>query len=189
MANEQGIRLHIGGKETRDGWQIFNVVAAPGVDYVGHCCDLSALPDGSCQEVYASHVLEHLAYNGELQRALREIRRVLEPGGTVRISVPDLEILCRLFLEPKLSVPDRFHIMRMMYGGRADQHDIHYVGFSFDFLSAFLSGAKFCNIRRVGEFGIFQDTSTLRLNGEFISLNVEAEKPLHAQEAPRAAAA
>ena len=138
-----GIRLHIGGKEVREGWRIFNVVPAPGVDYVGHCSDMSALADGSCREVYASHVLEHLGYDGELQRALREIGRVLEPGGLVRISVPDLEILCRFFLDPRLSVPDRFHVMRMIYGGRADRHDVHYVGLTFEFLAAFLTGAMF----------------------------------------------
>jgi predicted SAM-dependent methyltransferase len=174
---ETGIRLHIGGKEVREGWRIFNVVPAPGVDYVGHCADLSALADASCREVYASHVLEHLGYDGEVQRALQEIRRVLEPGGTVRISVPDLEILCRLFIEPKLTVQERFHVMRMMYGGRMDGHDVHYAGLSYDFLSAFLIGATFRNIRRVPEFGIFQDTSSLRFKGMLISLNVAAEKP------------
>jgi len=175
MAN--AIRLHIGGKESREGWKILNVVPAPGVDYVGHCSDLSALADGSCGEVYASHVLEHLGYNGELQRALAEIGRVLAPGGMVRISVPDLEVLCRFFLDPNLTVEERFHVMRMMYGGRMDEHDVHYVGLSFDFLAAFLAGAKFTNIRRVAQFGIFNDTSNLRLKGELISLNVEAEKP------------
>jgi predicted SAM-dependent methyltransferase len=179
-ANGSGIRLHIGGKEARDGWKIFNVVPGPGVDYIGHCADLSQLGDGSCREVYASHVLEHLGYNGELQRALQEIGRVLAPGGTVRISVPDLEVLCRLFLDPKLSVADRFHVMRMMYGGRMDQHDVHYVGLSQDFLAAFLTGAKLANVRRVPEFGIFNDTSSLRFKGELISLNIEADKPLAA---------
>lgn len=174
---DSGIRLHIGGREVREGWRIFNVIAAPGVDYVGHCADLSALGEGSCREVYASHVLEHLGYNGELQRSLAEIRRVLEPGGTVRISVPDLEILCRLFLDQRLTVAERFHVMRMMYGGRMDQHDIHYAGLSYEFLSAFLAGAAFTNIRRVAQFGIFDDTSSLRFKGVLISLNVEAEKP------------
>jgi predicted SAM-dependent methyltransferase len=174
---ENGIRLHIGGKEVREGWRIFNVVPAPDVDYIGHCSDLSVLGDGSCREVYASHVLEHLGYNGEIQRALQEIRRVLEPGGTVRISVPDLEVLCRLLLNPKLSMSERFHVMRMMYGGRADQHDVHYVGLTQDFLAAFLAGAAFTNIRRVPQFGIFQDTSALQYKGELISLNVEADKP------------
>lgn len=176
-ANGNGIRLHIGGKEVRDGWKIFNVVPGPGVDYIGHCCDLSALPTESCCEVYASHVLEHLGYNGELQRSLTEIRRVLQPRGTLRISVPDLDVLCRFFLDRKLTIEERFLVMRMMYGGRMDQHDVHYVGLSFEFLAVFLNDAKFSDVRRVEQFGIFNDASGLLFKGELISLNVEAHKP------------
>lgn len=46
---------------------------------------------------YASHVLEHLA-PGEAHRVLREIHRVLAPGGVVRIVVPDLEGIVRAYL-------------------------------------------------------------------------------------------
>jgi len=173
----KGIRLHIGGEEVRPGWRIFNVRPGPDVDYVGHCTDLSALEDRSCREVYASHVFEHLGYNGELQQALKEINRVLEPGGALRISVPDLEVLCRLLLHPTLSGKQRFHVMRMMFGGRTNPYDVHYVGLTFEFMGEFLHEASFCNVRRVTEFGIFNDASSLQFSGQLISLNVEAEKP------------
>src|SRR3954468_16802710 len=95
-----GIKLHIGGQEKREGWSIVDALPGPIVDYVGNCNDLSFLADESCSEVYASHVLEHLAYNGELQKTLKGIHRVLKPGGRLRASVPDLELLCQLFLNP-----------------------------------------------------------------------------------------
>jgi predicted SAM-dependent methyltransferase len=62
----EGIKLHIGGWEQREGWKILDTIPGPIVDYVGNCTDLTFLDDHSCCEVYASHVLEHLAYDGEL---------------------------------------------------------------------------------------------------------------------------
>lgn len=53
-------------------------------------------PDGIAQHVYLSHVLEHF-YLAEGTRILREIARVLRPGGTVRICVPDLEHVVGLY--------------------------------------------------------------------------------------------
>ena len=171
-----GIKLHIGGQEKREGWSILDALPGPIVDYVGNCNDLSFLPDESCSEVYASHVLEHLAYNGEIQATLKGIHRVLKPGGRFRASVPDLEVLCKLFLHPNNTSEGRFHIMRMMFGGRTTAFDIHYVGLSFEFLGSYLDEAGFRDIMRVPEFGVFKDTSTLKFGDAPISLNVEAFK-------------
>lgn len=46
-------------------------------------------PSGSFAAVYSSHTLEHL-YLAETQALLREVVRVLEPGGIARMVVPDL---------------------------------------------------------------------------------------------------
>jgi predicted SAM-dependent methyltransferase len=48
-------------------------------------------PSGSSRFVFFSHTLEHLAYPEEVNGVLAEIHRVLEPGGVVRIIVPDTE--------------------------------------------------------------------------------------------------
>lgn len=170
------MRLHIGGKEVREGWHILNINAAPGVDYVGDCTDLSPIPSQSCSEVYASHVLEHLGYDDDLLKALKEIHRVLQAGGRLRLSVPDLEILCRLFLNPNETPEGKFHIMRMMFGGRTDAYDVHYSGLTFDFMQNFLRLAGFKDIQRVREFNLFKDTSTLRFEQQLISLNMTALK-------------
>ena len=54
--------------------------------------------DGEIDAVYHSHVLEHL--EPEVARALlRECFRVLRPGGTLRIAVPDLEPMARAYLD------------------------------------------------------------------------------------------
>lgn len=47
------------------------------------------LADGSARAVYCSHVLEHL-WPETIERVVDECRRVLAPGGVLRIVVPDL---------------------------------------------------------------------------------------------------
>ncbi len=103
--------------------------------------------------------------------------RVLAPGGTLYVSVPDLAVLASLFLQKdKLTINERFHIMRMIFGGHVDRHDYHLVGLDEDFLVAFLQQAGFVNLRRTNSFGLFQDTSDMLVNGVPISLNVAADK-------------
>ena len=48
----------------------------------------------SVAAVYSSHMIEHLD-RGEARAFLAEVRRVLSPGGVVRIAAPDLSLLVR----------------------------------------------------------------------------------------------
>ena len=54
------MKLHLGGKQKKDGWTILNAIDAPEVDIVGDLMDLGQFDDESCDEVYASHILEHV---------------------------------------------------------------------------------------------------------------------------------
>jgi FkbM family methyltransferase len=56
------------------------------------------LPDASCDAVYSSHTIEHFDRAGA-RRFLMECRRVLKPGGILRLVAPDLEGLARSYLE------------------------------------------------------------------------------------------
>jgi predicted SAM-dependent methyltransferase len=169
-------RLHIGGKGAATGWKLLNIQPGEGVDYVGDIRDLSQFADASFDAVYGSHVLEHVGYQSALGETVRSIHRILRPGGKFFVSVPDLDVLCRLFANEKLGVNDRFHVMRMMFGGQMDEHDFHYVGLNADFLAGFLQRGGFGSIYRVPEFGIFNDTSSMRFQGVPISLNMIAIK-------------
>ena len=53
--------------------------------------------DGRFDVVYHSHTLEHLEQR-EGERLLQECRRVLAPGGVLRVVVPDLEQIARAYL-------------------------------------------------------------------------------------------
>ncbi len=54
-------------------------------------------PDEEFDVVYHSHVLEHFSRRGA-RGFLRECRRVLKPGGTLRVAVPDLELIAKTYL-------------------------------------------------------------------------------------------
>lgn len=171
-------KLHIGGISQSEGWEILNANPAPYVDHVCNANDLSRFADNTFAQLYASHVVEHFDYKEELPNALAQWNRVLEPGGTVFVSVPDIDILCSLMLQKdRLSTQERFHVMRMIFGGHADKYDYHVVGLNQEFLGSFLHFSGFVNIRRVQNFGLFADTSSMVFKGVPISLNMIAEKP------------
>ncbi len=174
---DEPLRLHIGGQRAQAGWKILDIQRGPHVDYVGHCGDLTTFRDHSISEIYASHVLEHLGFVAELPRALREFHRTLVPGGAVRISVPDLTVLCELFIDPALDFVERFQVMRMMFGGQIDAADFHRSGLNEEFLRDYLLDAGFIDITRTRNFGLFDDTSSMTFRDRPISLNLSARKP------------
>lgn len=63
-------------------------------------------PDQTFDAVYHSHVLEHIDRDGAAG-FLGECRRVLKPGGIVRIVVPDLETLARRYIAVVDALPSR----------------------------------------------------------------------------------
>jgi SAM-dependent methyltransferase len=82
-------RLHIGsGKARLEGWVNMDIQALPGVDVV---CDVTkGLGFSDVEAVFAEHFLEHLAL-ADAVHFLEECQRVLNPGGWVRLSTPNLE--------------------------------------------------------------------------------------------------
>src|ERR1700761_9647650 len=102
-------KLHIGGQVRKEGWEILDINPGPSVDHVSDAGNLGLFPNDTFAEVYASHVLEHFDYTGSLMAALKEWIRVMVPGGKLYVSVPDLDVLARLFLDREsLSYQDRF---------------------------------------------------------------------------------
>jgi predicted SAM-dependent methyltransferase len=173
-ASREPFRLHLGGLERREGWKVLNAQPGPHVDFVGTCDDLGRFADGSVDEVYASHILEHLSYFDELPRTLYEAARVMRPGGLLRVAVPDLEALAGLVTRPGMDFLGQFHVMRTIYGGQSDPWDYHKCGFTLEILRTLLACYRFGGVQRVGSFGLFQDCSELSLWGRPISLNVTA---------------
>ena len=159
-------------------WEVLDANPGPSVDHVANASDLRSFGDDTFEQIYASHVVEHFDYKDELVATLIEWRRVLIPGGTLFVSVPDLDVLARLFIDRRLlSAQDRFLVMRMIFGGHVDRYDYHLIGLNDEFLEYYLSSAGFIDMRRVSGFGLFADASILNLKDIPISLNMVARKP------------
>lgn len=177
--NMENRKLLIGGEEKAEGWEILNILPGKHVDHIGDAKDLSCFADGVFNEIYASHVLEHFDHNGTIDIALVEWNRVLRSGGTLYVSVPDMDVLSDLFLaKDKFTANDRFKIMRMIFGGHTNEHDYHYIGLNEEFLTFYLRQTGFVNIKKVERLGLFNDTSELEIDNRLVSLNMVAQKPI-----------
>lgn len=88
LATMERLRLNLGsGPKPRPGW--VNVDLQPDADLALDIRRPLPFPDASCDEIYAEHVLEHLAYPGEVEEVLADWFRVLARGGSISLGVPD----------------------------------------------------------------------------------------------------
>ncbi|MEQ8432521.1 MAG: methyltransferase domain-containing protein, partial [Roseovarius sp.] len=154
------------------------------VDHVGRVEDLSFIPDGSVKLIYACHVLEHFGRR-TYKDALKEWYRVLEPGGVLRLAVPDFGAAARLYMSGIL--PRGIEDVRgLVTGGQRDEYDFHGMIFDEASLSEALKEVGFSETRlwdwRETEHSHMDDYSQAYLphmdkeNGVLVSLNIEAVK-------------
>jgi len=124
----RNLQLHIGsGPYNLDGWINLDIFPAQLSTNV-----LWGLPftNGQCRQVFLSHLLEHLFYPTDAMALLKEIYRILEPGGVVRIVVPDIEQCLRAYQEGNAG----FFEKRVEHWGAGDgnatrlEHFLSYAG-------------------------------------------------------------
>lgn len=89
-----------------DAWRELrlDIDASVAPDLIGTMTDMSAVADASVDAIFSSHNIEHL-YPHEVPLALAEFRRVLKPDGFAIITCPDLQSVCALVAEDKLTDP------------------------------------------------------------------------------------
>jgi len=176
------IGINLGcGPMARSGWVNCDAQALPGVDLR---CDLRrglALGADYADYVVAIHVLQDLDY-AEIVPALREIRRVLKPGGVLRLAVPDIDRAISAYVRRDAAyfyVPDE-HARSI--GAKLITQIIWYGSVrtpcNFDFLGEALAAAGYHDIERCA-FGVtfsrFPQLASLD-NRERETLFVEARK-------------
>ena len=82
-------RLHLGcGKRYLEGYIHIDINELDHIDHVTSVDDLSMFSDNSVKEIYGSHLLEYFD-KFEVQSVLKEWKRVLEPGGELKLAVPN----------------------------------------------------------------------------------------------------
>jgi predicted SAM-dependent methyltransferase len=168
------LQLHLEGSEARPGWKIVSASPGPAVDVVCDPRGLSQFATGSVDVIYACWFHQRLSHRDELPAALASAWRVLKPGGTLRLAVPDFQVLSAIMGDPALAAPDRLAAMSLIFGDAPERFSR--AGLTAEFLGGFLKQAGFRRARRVASFGLFGDQSNAMLLGRSISLNIEAVK-------------
>ncbi len=91
-------RLNWGcGPRPAPGWINSDRIEAPGIDLRCDIRDGLPLPDESIDYAVGVHALQDIPYL-DVVPVLRELRRVLKPGGVLRLVLPDLDRAIRAYV-------------------------------------------------------------------------------------------
>jgi predicted SAM-dependent methyltransferase len=89
-------KLQIGsGPNYHEGWLCTDIVPVPPHTVYLDATRRFPFDDATFDCIYSEHMIEHISWKDGLSM-LHECRRVMKPGGTIRIATPDLEVLLSL---------------------------------------------------------------------------------------------
>lgn len=144
-------RLHWGcGDTPAPGWVNSDLRPGPGVDVVADIREGLPLEDESFDCVFSQHALPELGIYEQVD-ALRELRRVLRPGGVLRLSLPDLDWAIEAY---RAGDRDHFKVWDWeTISGNFIAHVLWYgitrTPFTFEFAEELLRRAGFSEVSRV----------------------------------------
>jgi predicted SAM-dependent methyltransferase len=158
-------------------------------DLVGTMTDMSSVFTESVDAVFSSHNLEHL-YPHEVPVALSEFLRVLKPDGFAVITCPDLQAVCALVAEDKLTEPaytspaGPIAPLDILYGHRpamaiGNLYMAHRCGFTSKVLAATMQGAGFKQSATIKRPAPFFDLWIVATKLEIPNENIVALARLH----------
>jgi len=83
-------KLHLGcGSNIKEGYLNTDIYKGSGIDEIFSMSDIP-YKDDSFEEIYCEHALEHLDHYEALE-AIKEMNRILQPGGKLILKIPNLE--------------------------------------------------------------------------------------------------
>ncbi len=90
--------------------------------------------DGTIDEIYASHIIEHFSRD-EWKEIKKDWYRVLKTGGLLHIECPELSVCIKNYLDKKPFAEDDYWL-QTIYGSQAEQSDgqFHKNGFTYESL-------------------------------------------------------
>jgi predicted SAM-dependent methyltransferase len=176
--------LHLGcGERRAPGFCNVDITQNRSVDVVDNVATLRRFPDNYAESIYASHVLEHFSHD-EAPQVLATWYRVLKPGGTIRISVPDIDRIVKIYVKNwnHFQTNGNSPWIGLIYGGQTDAYDFHKTGWNFCWMSHVMRKVGYVDIAEYPHephfIPGFWDNSLAREPFEdFLSLNVIARKP------------
>lgn len=182
----RALRLHLGcGRRYIPGFVHVDLADFPHIDHRHDIATLPMFPDGSADLIYACHAFEYFD-RVQAPAVLQEWRRVLRPGGTLRLAVPDFEALTGVYQDTRqlelIHGPLYGRIEIDVPGGKSVIY--HKTTYDLTSLRSVLEAAGFRDARRYDwrqtEHGDVDDFSQAYVphmdkdDGTLISLNVEA---------------
>ena len=194
------MKLHLGCGDVKiDGYinvdirsyPIYRTKSPLSPDVIDDMTELRQFKKNTVSVIYICHAFEHLT-RFQYSSALKRWYQLLKKGGVLRISVPDMENLCKYYIE----TGDLNLIRGTLYGGQDYKENFHHWGWDFNELSKDLEHAGFEEIKRYDwqktEHSNVRDGSCDSLprhdkngnelsdndwfKGKLVSLNIEAIK-------------
>jgi len=185
------IKLHLGCGKRNFGpdWEHIDSAKFPHV--TSH--DVKNLPysDNRVDLIYACHLIAYFD-RVEIVEVLKEWKRVLKPGGILRIATPDFKAMAKLYVKSNCTTLDSF--LGPLYGKMGgviidtpskcgpgsivvEQPFYHKTTYDLYSLIELLSSVGFKNIRKYNthatEHSRYDDHSKAYVDGVLISLNVQ----------------
>ena len=167
------MKLHLGcGTRRLTGWTHIDSRPEVKPDLVLDVTNLIGVNDNVAEEVYACHVLEHIP-RPDVLPTLREWKRVLMPGGILRVAVPNFLSVHKLYGQ---NVP-LWRLIGLLCGRQDYPENTHYMVYDYDYLAWMLAEAGFYDIKRWNPDAVlpadYDDYSKAKIDGRSVSLNVE----------------
>lgn len=155
IQSQRDLQLNLGALNTgRPGWVNVDAINVPGIDFI---CDLRKpipLPSACAKCIFSEHLLEHFEYPEEPLLFLKECRRLLKPGGILRLIVPDALKYCRALVAKDwemarlLRDTKPYQTLMEMLNDVFRQNGEHLYAYDEETLRRLLKSAGFTEIRK-----------------------------------------
>lgn len=127
------MKLYVGSRNYRPtGYLTVDIDPRQNPDIVADITNMLGVESDSCQEIVASHVLEHLEWPDSFA-AIAEFARILCPGGMLKVAVPDADLLIGMLREGD----NPFYATGLLFGvgGRDNKFEQHRFAFNATMLN------------------------------------------------------
>lgn len=130
----QAVKVELGsGPHGIPGFHHVDAVKKEGsnVDIEADIRKLDFAEDTSIDELYSAHAVEHISYT-EIMATLKEWYRVLLPGGKLTVKMPDLDFICKAYVNHVENRTPKTHeasqqspeeTLVLLFGGFSDNED------------------------------------------------------------------
>lgn len=123
----RGAKLDVcGGRNPYHPGEFLNVdiVDMPKVDLIFDITKPFPISDGVIAEIFSAATLEHLR-KSHVDHVLREFFRILQPGGMLRVSTPDIEAIATSILAGEDLAVINQHLFGKYKSDQTEDYDLH----------------------------------------------------------------